>query len=495
MTTSLQTPYGIIEGFQIEGICCFLGIPYAMPPLGELRFRQPQPIKPWTDVFQAKGFAKDPIQSNLVWGPDSYSEDCLYLNIWVPENAYEKMPVMVWIPGGAFANGGSGAINPKGPALYDGRTISRETGCIVVSITYRLNVFGFLNLASYSDRFENHLGIYDIICALKWIHEAIESFGGDRNNITLFGESAGATAITVLMMIDEALPLFQKAIIQSNCFGSLYTQEESKEICDLFLKYLEIAPDNVEKLLKCNYQQLLSAAQHLNTYVLDYYTGRCTFCPVVDGTFIKDFPTLADLSNNDKPVLIGSNKNEGNFQVLYVWDDPERYAPKLLRRLHPNQQNELLATYCDFPSKKAFGELLTDTMYAFSKIRFAEHLSRGKAKVFMYRYDYVTSAMQKLGLDASHVAELLPLFELTVGYFREFYLGSEDEVHIIGKRMRAYWGSFARNGTPDVPELEPWLPYSESERNTLLINLHDECTIDPEVQIRDKYKEYDRILI
>lgn len=493
MPTIVKTQYGKVEGIQKDGVICFLGVPYASPPLHELRFRKPQPPKPWNGVYQAKTFAKDPIQSNRYFGLDSYSEDCLYLNIWVPEQSNSKMPVMVWIPGGAFANGGCGAIHPEGPTLYDCTNIAKETGCIVVSITYRLNVFGFLNLSSYSDRFDDHLGIHDIISALKWVIQNISHFGGDQKNITLFGESAGATAISVLMMIDEAQPLFHKAIMQSNCFDSIYTPRESIEICNLFLDALEIDRWDVESLLQCTYQQLLDAAQKLDTYVLDHYTGRCTFCPVADGKFIKDFPTLADLSKNDKPILIGSNKDEGNFQLLYVWDDPQRFAPRLLRRLTLTQQKELIATYHEFPEKKAFGEMLTDTMYAFPKIRFAEHASRGKAPVFMYRYDYVTGVMKQMGLHASHVAELLPLFEFPVGFFKQLYIGSESEIHEIGKRMRAYWGSFARTGAPSVPSFTPWLPYSERERNTMSINVEDQQIIDLEENIRAKYSAYKRI--
>lgn len=495
MPAIVPTRCGEIEGLQLEGVRGYLGVPYAEPPVGGLRFRRPRPVLPWSGIYQAKSFAKDPIQSNRYFGLDSYSEDCLYLNIWVPNHAGSGAPVMVWIPGGAFANGGSGAIKAEGPTLYDGRTLARETGCVVVSLSYRLNVYGFLNLSAYSNRFDDHLGMLDIVCALRWIQENIENFGGDSKNVTLFGESAGATAISVLMMIDEARPLFHKVIMQSNCFDSLYTPEESKEICDLFLAALGLDPAHAERLLECGHEQLLDAARQLDAHVLDHYTGRCTFCPVVDGKYIKGFPTLADLSENDKPVLIGSNRDEGNFQLLYVWDQPERYAPSLLRRLGNTQREALLATYNGFPGKTAFGELLTDTMYAFPKIRFAEHASRGKAQVFMYRYDYASDVMRQMGLDASHVAELLPLFEFPEGFFRQLYLGSEKEIHAIGLRMRAYWGSFARTGTPGMPGLVQWHPYTEAERNTLLIGLNDRLALDPEAEIRDRYKLFDRVLI
>ncbi len=495
MHTLVNTPYGKIEGLHREGVRCYFGVPFAKPPLGKLRFRRAQPIKPWTSIYQAKFYAKDPIQSNSYFGMEHYSEDCLYLNIWVPDTNEEKKPVMVWIPGGAFANGGSGAVTPEGPSLYDCHTIAKETGCVVVSVTYRLNVFGFLNLSLFSSRFEDHLGMSDLVMALHWVQGAIESFDGDKDNVTLFGESAGATAISVLMMIDEAQPLFHKVIMQSNCFESIYTPDESREICELFLNYTGLKPDNAEGLLSCTYEQLMDAEKQLDQHVLTHYTGRCTFCPVADKAYIRDFPTLANYCGNEKPILIGSNRNEGNFQLAYLWDDPEKYAPKLLRRLSAEGTNRLLGTYCDFPDKKAFGAILTDVMYAFPKIRFAERVGKGQADIFLYRYDYVTTAMAQIGLEASHVAELLPLFEFPGGFFRQLYIGSEEEVQAIGIRMRAYWGAFARVGRPDVPGQTHWAPYSKMERNTLLINSRDELFTDPEADIRQKYAGYDRILI
>ena len=495
MTTFVTTPFGALEGTQSEGVYRFLGVPFAEKPLGELRFREPRMVKPWPGVLQARGFANDPMQANAALGPEYYSEDCLYLNIWVPEQAGEKAPVMVWIPGGAFAVGGSGALTPEGPSVYDCQKMAGDTGCIVVSVSYRLNVFGFLNLSGFSSRFDDNIGMKDIILSLRWVHEAIASFGGDPDNVTLVGESAGGEAISALMLIDEAKPYFHKVIIESNCFGSFYTPEEEREICRLYLGWAGVREDEAEKLLEVPYRKLFEAGRALDAYVAEHYTGRCSFCPVVDGVFLKDFPTLADFSGQDKPVLVGTNRSEGNFQAEYTWKDPEKYAPLVLRRLPPERQEALLAHYPGLPSKEAFGELLTDVMYAFPKLRFVERLSRGSAPVYVYRFDYYTEVLESLGLYACHVAELLPLFEFAAGPYKPLMAGSEEQVHEIGLRMRRYWGAFARTGAPCVEGQTQWRPYTETERSTLIIDRADWLERDPERDIRARYSGLERVLI
>ena len=227
----------------------------------------------------------------------------------------------------------------------------------------------------------------------------------------------------------------------------------------------------------------------------EHYTGRCSFCPVVDGTFLRDFPTLADFSGLDKPVLVGTNRSEGNFQAAFTWLDPAKYAPTLLRRLTPARRAALLAQYPALPDKAAFGELLTDVMYAFQKLRFAERLSRGGNPVYVYRFDYYTEALEKMGLYACHVSELLPLFEFQTGPYQPLMAGSEEEVHGIGTRMRRYWGAFAWTGVPQVEGQAEWKPYTEQDRHTLVIDREDQLELDPEEEIRRRYEDLDRVLI
>lgn len=495
MNTLVNTAFGMVEGFEKEGVDCFLGVPYAEKPLNELRFRAPRMVRPWEGVLQAKGFAKDPMQANLTYGLEHYSEDCLYLNIWVPRSAEENAPVMLWIPGGAFANGGSGALTPEGPTTYDCEQIARDTGGIVVSVSYRLNVFGFLNLRCFSDRFDDNIGMKDIILSMRWIHETIRCFGGDPDNVTLFGESAGAEAITALMMVEEAQPYYHKAIIESNCFGSFYTVEEEREICERYLEYVGLDRDHAEGLLDISYEEHIAAGYRLDQYAFEHFAGRCTFCPVVDGVFIRDFPTLADLSGFDKPVLIGTNHSEGNFQMMYTWPDAEKYAPLVVQRLDEQARAKVLGFYPTLPEKTAFGEMLTDIMYTFPKLRFAEHLSRGKANVYVYRFDYYTKILEQLGLYCCHVAELLPLFEIKTVPFGTLYAGNEAEIRRIGTRMRRRWGAFARTGTPNIAGEPLWSPYTEQTRSTLVIDLEDRLVEDAEALVRERYRGFDRILI
>lgn len=495
MNTLIHTKFGDIEGIAGEGVVRFLGVPFAKKPLGSLRFRAPQPVEPWDGVLPAKGFARDPMQDSPTLGPEHYSEDCLYLNIWVPDDVSAPAPVMVWIPGGAFATGGSGALAPEGPSAYDCGRIAQDTGCVLVSISYRLNVFGFLNLSEFSPRFDDHVGMKDIIMALRWVHIAIGAFGGDRDNITIFGESAGGGAISALLLVDEAAPYFHKAIIESNCFGSFYTVKEEREICRLYLRYAGLDEGNAEGLLHLPYETLRTAGRTLDKYAWERYTGRCTFCPVVDGVFIKDFPTLASFSGLDKPVLVGTNRSEGNFQAAYTWPDTAKYAPLLLRRLTESQQNAIYTQYPGLANRAAFGELLTDVMYALPKLRFAEHLSRDGGQVYVYRFDYYTSALESLGLYACHMAELFPLFEMALPTFRQFFAGSEEGVREIGKRMHRRWGAFAHTGSPNADGLTPWQPYTEDGRATLIIDQEERLENDPERVIRERYQGIDRLLI
>lgn len=495
MNTLVHTPFGAMEGVPGEGAVRFLGVPFAQKPLGDLRFRAPQPVEPWPDVRSAKGFAPDPMQDYRGLAPECFSEDCLYLNIWVPDGLTAPAPVMVWIPGGAFATGGSGALAPEGPTAYDCERIARNTGCVLVSVSYRLNVFGFLNLSEFSPRFDDNVGMKDIIAALRWVHEAIGAFGGDRDNVTLFGESAGGCAISALLLIDEAVPYFHKAIIESNCFDSFYTVEEEREICRQYLKFAGLKEENAEGLLSLPYETLFQAGRALDQYVWEHYMGRCSFCPVVDGVFLKDFPTLADFTGLGKPVLVGSNRSEGNFQAAYTWPDGEKYAPLLLQRLSKERQEALYACYPGLPERAVFGEMLTDVMYTLPKLRFAQRLSQGGNPVYVYRFDYYTAVLESLKLYACHVAELLPLFEVATPNFRPLFAGSEEVVREIGTRMHRYWGAFARSGSPSVPGLTEWKPYTEQSRSTLVIDREDRLEDDPEKEVRLRYEGLERLLI
>ena len=218
-----------------------------------------------------------------------------------------------------------------------------------------------------------------------------------------------------------------------------------------------------------------------------YKTEKGKFHAVID--------QIEECHEREQPVLVGTNRSEGNFQAAFTWLDPAKYAPTLLRRLTPARRAALLAQYPALPDKGAFGELLTDVMYAFPKLRFAERLSRGGNPVYVYRFDYYTEALEKMGLYACHVSELLPLFEFQTGPYQPLMAGSEEEVHGIGTRMRRYWGAFAWTGVPQVEGQAEWKPYTEQARHTLVIDREDQLELDPEEEIRRRYEDLDRVLI
>ncbi len=496
MDTKVSTPYGTLQGIEEKDSYCFRGIPYAKPPVGELRFRSPQEPDAWEGVRDASRFAKDPMQRYMGRGPECYSEDCLYVNVWVPKGAEGPLPVMVWIPGGAYATGGVGALSPEGPSLYECNILAKDMQAVIVAVSYRLNVFGFLNLSKFNARFEDDLGLKDLLAALRWVQKCAASFGGDPDNVTIFGESAGAGAISTLMVMPAAEPLFHKAIMQSNCFGSYYTPAEEEDICRRYLELLGLDAGRAEELLGIDYPALYDAADKLTAYALQTYFPRCTFCPVVDGTFVTDYPTLAALDRQPKPVLIGSNRNEGNFLVMtsdWASKDPEGLSRYAFHRL-PNEQAEALAASYPQAGKQTLADVLTEVMYTFPKLRFAEHASRS-ANVYVYRYDFVTPLMKRMKLFACHIAEMLPLFDLKAKPYGSLGMFARGKLKAIGTRMRRYWGAFARTGRPEVPGQIEWKPYDEKDRCTLVIDAQDRLVPDAESECRKRFEGIERVVV
>lgn len=498
MSKMIRTALGVIEGFVQNQVEKYLGIPFAEPPVGALRFKTAVAKQPWDGILQAKGFRKDPIQLNLIRDFSHYSEDCLYLNIWVPAERDEKLPVMVWIPGGAYANGGAGCDVPEGPAMYDGTRIAADAQAVVVSVSYRLNAFGFLNLHRYAEELDDHVGMKDIIEALRWVRQNIAAFGGDPENVTLFGESAGGGAISALLFCDEAKPYFDKAIIESNCWESFYDEEMEDMVCRKYLEFCGLTTEEAADIRKLSYEQLGEAHKKLDQYMFNDYFLRCSFAPVIDGVFLREFPTLSAMEQQDKAVLVGSNHDEGYFQVLAYQIGPDRTERlrDVLMQLVPEEDRKRLLSAYHFPAWEALGDLLTDVMYTFPKIRFAEHMSRaGKAPVYVYRYDYVTPFQKKYHMKACHVSELLALFPVVTSPFGDWGRGDEEQLEKIGRRMRRYFGAFARSGKPEAEGLTEWLPYDEKDRHTLVIAEEDRLEKDPEGEVRRLYEGIDRVEI
>ncbi len=499
MNTLVTTPFGTLKGFEEDGVLKFYAVPFAKPPIGELRFRAPQMPEPWSGVREAFLPAPNPMQEEIA--PltfASFSEDCLYANIFVPKDAEPGTPVILWIPGSAFILGGVSGRKEDGGPNYNCARLAREGHCVVFAVNHRLNVFGYMNLHRYSDRFDDNLGQLDLIQALKWLQIVAPSFGGDVNNVTIAGLSAGACAINALMMTPSVYPLFHKCILQSSCVESFFTAEEEDARCKAYFELLGIDETRVEEILDMPYKKLLSVRIKHAGIMRQIYYPTCSFGPVIDGKLIKGFPTTYDYEGFDKPFIMGSTVNEGWQQKLdYNMGNSRKDAEKLIRlamsHLDPERRAHLLPYYLSMPDGSP--QALTDIMYTIPKTRVAEKAGK-KAPAYIYRWDYRTDGAEKSGYHACHGSECAALFDskkprLKCSY-EKLVAGCEAELEKVGNSMARHWGAFAATGDPSLPDA-PWPVYTPDTRYTYIFDKEDHVESDPDWVVRQLYQGVEKI--
>ena len=427
----IQTKYGKVEGFEKDGCTLYLGIPFAKPPLGELSFKHPLPPEPWNGVLTADKGSHNPVQHGGKFSLGNVDPDCLYLNLFVPKGAEGPLPVMVWIYGGAYGTGGAGALEENSQNLfYDLSRFAKETNTIVVTFNYRLNIFGFLNFNFMRSDYDRNNGLYDQIMALKFVKENIEAFGGDPNNITLFGESAGAASTLALMVMDDAKGLFNKTILQSPCAGHYYTEEESEEKTKLFLTIVGLSdPDQFKKM---PIDDLANMAKAYSASVILKGEMRCPFEPTIDGVTLKEDPRTA-VGKCDIPMMIGFNSQEGNLFVGEVPSPLVGIASWFFKLGRPESGESSREHACDVLTKDMF----TDPITAVVENHAGKH--------WYYKFDYVIEG-SKVG--CCHASDVPVLFgwDRTVD---DLPIAYDDPV---GKTMREIWSNFAWKTDPGWPE-------------------------------------------
>ena len=433
----VETKYGLVEGIEKDGCTMYLGIPFAKPPVGKLTFKHPQEPKPWDGVLKADHGGHNPMQGTGAFCQGNNSLDCLYLNIFVPnlEDVDSPLPVMVWVFGGAFTRGGSGATEEGTTNMvYDFCLFARETRTIVVTFNYRLNLYGFLNLSFLGDHFDINNGLYDQIQALRFVKENIAAFGGDPANVTLFGQSAGAGSILALMCMDDANGLYHKTIVQSGV-DHCYSEEESRENTKLYLRKLGIR--HLSELFNLSPERFAKANKAYASAIIRKGTFRCAFAPVVDGVTLKGFPSKTAQANG-LPMVIGNTEREGD---LFVPMFPTVMLPFLRMILH-----------LDLPKTKApYKERASDALSEAAFIRPEMEILEGyQGTAWRYVFAHKVPG-SKLG--ACHAAEV------------PHELGKEKTIDGIeipkddptGKELREKLGRFAWTGNPG------WEPYTENK--------------------------------
>lgn len=496
---------GLVRGSRPnEGVQSWRGIPYAAPPVGPLRFRAPRPVLPWAGVRDATAYGPVAPQDRGTQfkGVDRRTrmgEDCLTLNVQRPaaEPDATDLPVMVFLHGGGYTAGSSQDFTERSPAIV------RSGRAIYVAPNYRLGALGYLDFRRFSTRtrpFECNLGLRDQVAALRWVRTNIRSFGGDPDNVTVIGESAGGNAVVTLLATPAAAGLFARAIAQSPPSNAAYSPELAGRWAAEFVEVLRRArPPELaggrrpaaELLDTVPWPALVRAALVLQRRTPDVDPGTFCMAPVVDGDVLPERPLDAFRHGHAHPVplIIGTNDREGSLfrgridilprsigRIQSLFDD----AP-------PHSHEGMREVYSALPALRAEVDFGGDYAFWFPSVRVAELHSRS-APVYLYRFDLAPRLLRLLGYDATHGLELLAL-STSAGdrrLRRLTALGGRESFLRTGDRMRAHWLRFAATGLtgPD------WPAYTEDDRLTLIFDEVDRVESDPRGERRMAWREF-----
>lgn len=484
---------GIVMG-EVDGATRrFLGIPFAAPPTGERRWLPPGPPEPWDTPLETSEFSAACPQLSSTASPEpSENEDCLYLNVWAPEPAPSgSLPVMIWFHGGSNTGGSTGDDIPflQPPTLfYNGRGLVEEANVVVVTANYRLGVMGFFAhealSAESADGVSGNQGILDQRMVMEWVQSNIAPFGGDPENVTIFGESAGAFDVCFHMVSEGSLGLFDRALGQSGgCTTALRTRLEAEAEADVFAEAMGCgdASDVAACLRAVPVADLLMEAPVDGAIEDppggDFYSGgtpRWQFQAVVDGVVIADQPRTLfdDGSVADVPYVLGSNSDEGTlFHVLQSEVETEaEYLEALERRFGETVAAQVAGAYpvTDFDSPQDALERVTGDAGLVCSVRdTAKRAAAAGLDVFLYNFDrpIPIPALAALDLGATHGAEIAYVF----GSIGPDVIGEDDLA--LSATMQRYWGRFAATGDPNGGNDLAWPMFSADDDMRLNFDL------------------------
>jgi para-nitrobenzyl esterase len=447
-TASVKTASGVLRGAQHDGMRSFLGVPYAQPPVGELRWRAPQPLPAWSGSRDALQFGPECMQGRGR-APVAMSEDCLFLNVWVAEKPRSRrLPVLVWVHGGAFM------VGSGGQAAYDGASLARQ-GMIVVTLNYRLGKFGFLAHPALTqangDEPLGNYGLMDVLAALKWVQTNIKAFGGNPRKVTLAGQSAGGAAVYDLMSSPLAAGLFSKAIVESGVFSTPSTSLEKAEAAGAAaaLSWDPNAKD-AAALRKLSAAQVQGEAAALSG----------NFGPMIDGKLLTEDVAMAfDEGQIAKvPLLIGSNDYEAGF-----FGNAAKGLAQRLATVWPR----ITAVYDGYGTRRTDLvelQLTTDMMITAPTRTAARAAAAHGAPTFLYSYSYVRPSQREHVPGASHMDEVYALF----GHMNLMPGDPPDQPDALPvvAAVQERWARFVITGSP-AGKTEPW-PALQLENQQLL---------------------------
>ena len=472
---------GKVQGGSLAapGGAVFKGIPYAQPPVGDLRWREPQPVKTWTGIRQTTEYGAPCAQNDSGWNKNSAeksSEDCLYLNVWAPEwPSKSRKAVMVWLHGGGNTGGsalGAGGIEPP----FDGAKLASH-GVVVVTINYRLGVFGFIGHPELSAESPHHAsgtyGIQDQIAALKWVHDNIAQFGGDPGNVTLFGQSAGARDTLLVAASPLSRGLLQKAIAESGTPMSgdrhLPTSAQVEQVGVVLGQVLNAPPTGTIKFLRTlPTAQILGIQKELTAQLAQ---KGLSLDVGMDGYAIPVYPAEVYRSGKEVPLpmIQGNNGRDNvNERIGDPKDSPEQRTAAVKARL-----DRYYATNPDLLERalKLYGvtgdgsEVSKYPPYGDAAIQLGTDISQRCGAVVMSGWHSATAPTYEYEFNAGnaahqpyHSAEL----DFVFGYLRD--QAAEPNLVKVSEQMQQYWTNFARTGDPNGPGLPMWPKHNSQKR-------------------------------
>jgi para-nitrobenzyl esterase len=484
----VRVEQGLLQGTLVDGVMVYRGVPYAAPPVGDLRWRAPRPPASWKGVRKADEFAPNPMQVMFQkFGPwtsayqpkGKVSEDCLYLNIWTSAKSQtEKRPVLVYIPGGAFT-GGSGDV-----PVYNGKNLAKK-GLVVVTINYRVGVFGFLALPALTKESRHNssgnYGLLDQLAALKWVHKNISAFGGDPSRVTIMGQSAGALSVMYLTASPLAKGLFIRAIAESPTDFRSGLEED--------LKAAEEYGERFEKAMGVSSLAELRAMPAVE--LLDSTNNRYHFLPVLDGWFLPE--KVDDIfkagRQNDVATIAGWVANEWSFMGNYgkipaaefqeeVRRQTGTFADEILK-LYPASTNSEAAV----SQKKLERDISLVSMYIWAK----ERERTRKTNLYMYLFRHPQPGATEERYETFHSSELPYVFD-NLNESHRPWTGADRKIE---KEMSAYWVNFITTGNPNGKGLPVWPAFRETAKETM--ELGDKMEPRPIVS-REKFEVLKKLL-
>ena len=445
---------GWVQGFDQEGTHAFLGIPYARVE----RFMPPLPVEPWDTVMLCNHFGPQAMQNTNRPLPESeMSENCTVLNIWTTDLKANK-PVMLWLHGGGFDSGTS-AWNP-------GMGLAKKD-VVVVSINHRLNIMGFLDLGGVSEKYRHsgNVGMMDVVAALKWIHQNIHLFGGDANNITVFGESGGGGKVGTLLCMPEAKDLFHKAIIMSGTILNVNRKDMTESLGKAVLEELGIDKEHIDRINNFSYRELYDAGQRAMAKSIGTRKPGTPmmwgFGPTPDGEVLMQQPFQDGFSHfsDQKPIIIGTTFNELQ-RLTYGQHISLEQAKQQLQQTFGNRTDEYIKTFDEaYPGHSVQDLLSVDWLFRPKTLITADYLSANhKAPVYTYMFTWKSPLNQ----GSVHGHELKFCFN-TLGHAGNELPHPTNEDQRLADRMSESWAAFAHTGNPNPPNLPTWKPYSRRE--------------------------------